>query len=178
MQRLTNLDRAEILPVNMNELIRDVATFVTHSEDTPPEIELNLNPIPTIQARPQFISAVMSTLMTGGVRDHGKPTKITVTTTETGGNVQITVDDPSAEVPEAAMAESLDPTFQVSGNRVQSCNWNLFNARQVIHQHNGEITVASAPGQGTRITITLPALPNTSAPTSQSRTSQPRTPKP
>jgi signal transduction histidine kinase len=49
-----------------------------------------------------------------------------------------------------------DPSFKVNGGRVASGNWSLFNTRQIVYEHGGEIRVETAKGEGTTVHILLP----------------------
>jgi two-component system, NtrC family, sensor kinase len=49
-----------------------------------------------------------------------------------------------------------DPGFKVYGTRVSSGNWSLFNSRQIIFEHGGDISIDSAVGKGTTVCVTLP----------------------
>jgi signal transduction histidine kinase len=49
-----------------------------------------------------------------------------------------------------------EPSLRVEGSRVSSSNWSLFNSRQVIYEHGGEIRIDTAPGEGTAFRVTLP----------------------
>ena len=50
-----------------------------------------------------------------------------------------------------------DPGFQKSGSRIASGNWSLFNSRQIVFEHGGEIRISSMEGKGTTVWVTLPA---------------------
>jgi signal transduction histidine kinase len=60
---------------------------------------------------------------------------------------------------EPAEADTIfEPGFKVQGGRVLGGNWSLFTTRQIIHEHGGEIWLETAPGQGTTVHVSLPAL--------------------
>ena len=49
-----------------------------------------------------------------------------------------------------------DPGFRVSDARVSAGNWSLFNIRQVVYEHGGDIQIESAEGKGTLVSVTIP----------------------
>ena len=51
-----------------------------------------------------------------------------------------------------------DPSFKVAEGRVSSGNWSLFNARQIVYEHGGDIRLETATGEGTALHITLPVV--------------------
>jgi signal transduction histidine kinase len=50
-----------------------------------------------------------------------------------------------------------DPGFKIPGSRIASGNWSLFNSRQIVFEHGGDIRIASSEGKGTTVWVTLPA---------------------
>jgi signal transduction histidine kinase len=49
-----------------------------------------------------------------------------------------------------------DPSFKVTDNRVSSGNWSLFNTRQIVYEHGGDIRINTAKGKGAAFHVTLP----------------------
>jgi signal transduction histidine kinase len=39
---------------------------------------------------------------------------------------------------------------------VAAGNWSMFNSRQIVREHGGDIRISTREGQGTRVTIVLP----------------------
>ncbi len=52
-----------------------------------------------------------------------------------------------------------DPSFEVQGQRVAAGNWELFNSRQLIREHHGDIRTERLSGGGVRFLVTLPITP-------------------
>ena len=51
-----------------------------------------------------------------------------------------------------------EPQLKVSGGRVASGNWSLFNARQIVYEHGGTISMETSPGSGTAVHVVLPVV--------------------
>jgi signal transduction histidine kinase len=58
MQRFTNLDRNELLPVDLNSLLQDVADMLKSGVKDKVDLVLNFRPLPRVLLRPQQMSAV------------------------------------------------------------------------------------------------------------------------
>ena len=156
MQRFTNLDRAEILPVNVNKLLEDVAEIVKDAIEKPVRFERDFGPVPEIEARPQVMSAALSALLHSAAEASPEDEPVRLATRFEGGRIWIEVEDRGPGMtPEEAKA-AMEPGFRVEGSRVAACNWNLFAARQIVRQHGGEISIRTAPGEGKTLTVTLP----------------------
>jgi signal transduction histidine kinase len=70
--------------------------------------------------------------------------------------VLVLIEDSGHGMDSQSLAHIFDPSFRESGGRMAAGNWSMFNARQVVREHRGDIRIASEPGQGTRISVVLP----------------------
>ncbi|HZQ38526.1 MAG TPA: PAS domain-containing sensor histidine kinase [Dehalococcoidia bacterium] len=61
-------------------------------------------------------------------------------------------------IPEADLPRVFDRFFRAGnvGERLPGTGIGLAGAREIVHQHGGEITIASREGEGTTVTVTLP----------------------
>ena len=69
------------------------------------------------------------------------------------GTLSVTVEDEGPGIPADVQAHMFDTGFTTKDG---GSGVGLAVTRRVIEQHGGAITVDSAPGKGTRITVTLP----------------------
>jgi len=158
MQRFTNMDRKEILLVDLNSLLQDVVDALKLQIKEGVTLELDLQPIPRISVRPQQISAVFSNLLQNAVEGLTSAGNVWLTTCQAGSQLQIVVRDDGRGVSAEELASIFDPSFKVKAGRVATGNWGLFSCRQIIREHGGEIEIQSTPGQGTTVRVTLPGV--------------------
>jgi two-component system sporulation sensor kinase A len=71
-------------------------------------------------------------------------------------DVEVTIRDNGRGMTPEQVDTMFDPSFKVEGRRVASGNWSLFNARQIVYEHGGTISVETAPGSGTTVHVVLP----------------------
>lgn len=160
MQRFTHLDRAEILSVDINELVIDVITLLETSGDEQPELEFYFDELPPVVCRAQHLVTVFSNVVRNAVaacRDTGRPGKIFIRTQRRGDAVEVEIEDNGKGIPSEQLAHIFDPGFRVLGGRMAAGNWSLFSARQIVREHGGDIRIASEVDKGTRISITIPS---------------------
>jgi CheY-like chemotaxis protein/anti-sigma regulatory factor (Ser/Thr protein kinase) len=76
--------------------------------------------------------------------------------------VELTVHDTGIGMPDAVRARLFEPFFTTKGSR--GTGLGLSMVRGIISQHGGTIDVVSASGQGTAVTVRLPAAPEAVCP--------------
>jgi signal transduction histidine kinase len=156
MQRFTNLDRAEVLPVDLNSLLRDVASIVGDSVERGQAFEFRLETLPSVEVRPQLISAVFSALFQNALDATPEENPVRITSAIDGDSVRIEIWSGGKRLSDAELEAALDPGFRVKDGRVAACNWSVFSASQVVREHGGEISLASGES-GTVVRVSLPA---------------------
>lgn len=157
MQRFANLDRAEVQEANLNDLIGDVCSLLEPQLKDRAMVELDLQPLPLVRCRPQQISAVFSNLLSNAADALPDRGRIVISTRREDSRIEVRISDDGRGMKPEQVAAAFDPAFKIADGRVSSGNWSLFNSRQIIREHGGEIQIASGGlGRGATVTITLP----------------------
>lgn len=157
MQRFSNLDKAEVLEADINELLSDAAAMAKAQMEGKVKMELDLDPLPPLLCRPTQLSAVFHGLLSNAASaiQNGNGV-IHVASRSSPESVEVRIEDSGKGMSKEELAAIFEPQFQISGARIASGNWSMFSFRRIIREHGGEIVVESKVGQGTRIRITLP----------------------
>jgi signal transduction histidine kinase len=158
MQRFTNLDRNELLPIDLNSLLQDVADMLKSGVKDEVDIELSFRPLPRVLLRPQQMSAVFSNLLQNAIDGLDGGGHVSLATRQINSQLEVIVQDDGKGMSAEELATIFDPAFKVKSGRVSTGNWSLFSSRQIIREHGGEIEIQSSRGQGTRVRVTLPCL--------------------
>ncbi len=156
IQRFTNLDRAEITPVQIDKMLQDVAHMVRADGGTGTEIALTTTELPPVVLKPQSISGVFSRLMHNAVKASAGRGPVEVNAAPENGHILVSVQDHGNGLSDQQLRELFLPGFTTRDGRVEASKWGLFTARQIIREHGGEISASRAANGGTRITILLP----------------------
>jgi signal transduction histidine kinase len=156
VQRFTNLDQAEVQAADLNDMLKDVTALVSPDLKKTAHFELDLQPLPALVCRPQQLSVVFSNIVNNAVTAVNGNGKVVISTRQNGSEIQIDVEDNGRGMSSRDMHTIFDPGFRVAEGRVATGNWSMFSSRQIVREHGGEIRIASAEGQGTRVTVTLP----------------------
>lgn len=159
LRRFVNLEEADLKSADLNELVSDV-TLLYQEELQQGGIRLEFDlqkGLSPLTCRPQLLTAVFSTLLSNAIHAVNGDGRILIRTREQDSQVEVAVRDNGRGMSREQADTIFDPTFKVAGSRVSSGNWSLFNSRQIVYEHGGEIRLETAEGKGTTVYVTLPA---------------------
>lgn len=155
MKHLSNLDRAEVQVVNLNELWVDIVALLGGQLGGKADVKLDLKPLPPVKCRPQQLSAVFSNLLRNAAAAIETAGTIKITSDQRGADVVVEVHDDGKGIPPERLSRLFDPAFRVQGGRVGT-SWGLFVSRSIISEHGGQLEISSSVGRGTTAKIILP----------------------
>ncbi len=158
MQRFTNMDRTEVLLVDLNLLLQDVVEILKSQIENDVSLELDLQRIAQVRVHPHQVSAVFSNLLHNAVDGLENGGHIWLTTCQIGSQVRTVVRDDGRGISAEELASIFDPSFKIKAGRVATGNWGLFSCRQIVREHGGEIEIESTPGSGTIVRVMLPCV--------------------
>jgi signal transduction histidine kinase len=103
------------------------------------------------------LSQVWINLIDNAIGAAGPSGVVKVSVKAHDGTVAVEVEDDGPGIPPATLKRIFDPFFTTK-EVGQGTGLGLSVARQIVQQHRGKISVQTAPGAGTRFTVTLPEL--------------------
>ena len=159
LRRFVTLEEAELKSADLNELLADVALL--HEDGIRAgqiRLELDLErQLAPLTCRPQLLTAVFSSLLSNAIQAVNGEGRISIQTRQGDSGVEVTIRDNGKGMTPDEADRVFDPILRVSEGRVSSANWSLFNARQIVYEHGGDIRLETSPGQGTTVSVSLPA---------------------
>jgi signal transduction histidine kinase len=158
LRRLASLEDAETKPADLNELLTDVALIHEQAlHERGIRLDFDLEHLPPFDCRPQLLSAAFSALLSNAIDAVRGGGRIEISTRRRGPQVEITIRDNGRGMSPEEADGIFDPSLKIEGGRVASGNWSLFNSRQIVYEHGGEIRLNTAEGAGTSMSVILPA---------------------
>ncbi|HXV59722.1 MAG TPA: ATP-binding protein [Vicinamibacteria bacterium] len=157
IQRFTNLDRAEVQTVDLNELLSDVVAL---AQEPSIDIELRSVPLPSIRCHRQSLSSSLTGLLRCAIeacRRNDAYGKIVITTEASGDRLVIRIEDNGGGMTPDQVTRLFNPAFQIADGRISTGDWGLFTARQVVQKQGGEIRVHSQLGKGSTFVVSVPS---------------------
>lgn len=138
------------------QLRRTILLFETQLSAKQIELELNLNTA-DIVADEELLKHVWINLLSNAIKFSPEGGTISVEVGEACGQVEVSVADCGAGMDEDVRKHLFDKFYQGDPSRATEGNGlGLSLAQKIVELSDGEIAVESAPGKGTRFTITLP----------------------
>ncbi len=176
---------SEMEPVDVNALLRRLAdllrrTLQRSSKMSPiprPRIRivLELEPnLPMIQARRSMLYHTFLNLCLNGLEAMDDTGTLTLRSyvEPGGGYVSVTVEDTGRGMSEEVKSRIFEPFFTTKDDQPNpGTGLGLSMVQSMVREHKGRVTVESAPGEGSKFVVTLPAgAESPRKPTPHSRT--------
>jgi two-component system NtrC family sensor kinase len=150
-------------PTNVNQLIERALFLIKHKMDLAQvKPVLDLAPqLPVIMCDPSQVEQALLALCINAVEAMPNGGTVTVRTYPMpDGGIATAVEDTGLGISDEVRAHIFEPFFTTKEEgEGKGLGLGLAVVYGIVQRHNGTIDVASAPGQGTRFTLTLPAAP-------------------
>jgi signal transduction histidine kinase len=156
LHRFTNLDRADVSVVNINDLLRNAVELLPPHLRVKANVNLDLRPLPPLKCRPQQLNAVFSNLLKNATESLEARTDVFVSSSQSNGDILVRFRDQGRGIPKDRLTQLFEPGLLEKDGRISIGNWGLFNSRSILVNHGGDIAIESVEGQGTTVTVRLP----------------------
>ncbi len=150
-------------PTDVNKIIDRSLFLLKHKMDlvqVRPDLDLAAR-LPAIMCDPAQIEQALLALCINAVEAMPSGGTLTIRTAPSGaGGVEVAVEDNGVGMDDEVRAHIFEPFFTTKGEgEGKGLGLGLAVVYGIVQRHNGTIDVASAPGNGTRFTVVLPAAP-------------------
>ena len=148
-------------PVSLTEVCEDAIRLMRGKvQDCGLTLSLKADNVPEIEADYRGLKQVMLNLISNAVKFTPEGGEITVSVAREGaGRMRIAVTDTGIGIAEADLARLAQPFEQVEGQHsktTQGTGLGLALTKSLIELHGGEMTMTSAPGEGTTVSFDIP----------------------
>ena len=121
--------------------------------------------LPPVLADRTLLARALTNLVENAVQAMPGGGTLTITGRQDDGRVELRLTDTGVGMDETAAAHAFEPYFST---KTGGSGLGLANAKRNIEREGGTVTIASAPGEGTTVTVTLRAAAEPPAPTGDS----------
>jgi len=114
-------------------------------------------PLPALDVDPHRVVQMLSNLVGNAIKFTPSGGRVEMRARADGGRVVLVVSDTGPGISREALPHVFDRFWQGAHSHDIGAGLGLSISRAIAQSHGGDLAVESAPGQGTRFTITLPA---------------------
>ncbi|MCE8051762.1 HAMP domain-containing histidine kinase [Halomonas daqingensis] len=159
IRTFANIDRAEFIAVDVNELVQTAVNLVRteHGQELP--ITLSLQHLPNLSGYPAKLAQALFNALDNAAAALGEQGAITVSTAVRDGEIEVAIVDNGHGMSAEVKAHAFDP-FYTTRDVGQGTGLGLCVVRDVVRAHRGRLQLESAEGRGTTLTLWFPLLEN------------------
>jgi two-component system sensor histidine kinase BaeS len=144
--------------IDLGGLARDAAaTLAPQFEAAAVELDLRIHPV-LVRADPYRLSQVLTNLLTNALKFTPAGGAVSVVVESDGSAASLVVSDTGIGIPAEDQPRVFDRFWRGRHSRpVAGSGIGLTVVAELVRAHGGNVAVESAPGEGTRMTVTLPS---------------------
>lgn len=162
LRNFTHLDRSKVVRTDINETLKTVIYIARSSIPSGIRIVEQLGDIPAVACNPSQLNQVFLNLITNAAQAIADQGEIGIRTAVSGKQVVIEVCDNGSGIPDHVLPHIFE-TYFTTKPQGEGTGLGLAIARDIVHNHGGNIAVTPGADQGTCFTVTLPVnAPDTS----------------
>ena len=143
------------ITINVNAIVKKTALLVEMDLEAQ-NISLDLklaDTLPKIEADDDKLNQVFLNLFLNGIQAMDSGGILTIRSHLKGKNVAVVVEDTGGGIEGENLQKVFDPYFTTKRD---GTGLGLALSAKIIEEHEGEIVIASQPGEGTRVEVVLP----------------------
>jgi two-component system, NtrC family, sensor kinase len=166
--RYARLPKPQLVRGQLNETVRDLLDFVRPElTSAGVALEQRLAPdLPEVQADVAQVRQLLLNLVRNAREAMPAGGALFVGTRPADGDVLVEVRDTGPGIPPERLGRVFDPFFTT---KERGTGLGLALAQEIAQEHGGQLTLSSAPGQGTTFTLRLPRAPAEARPATPSQ---------
>ena len=151
-------------PFAFNNIVAKVVeTQQKKVEEAGLELETHIEPNLMLLGDPYHLEQVVDCLLDNAIKFTPEGGQVQIEAYEESGQICLTVADTGIGIDESDLEHIFSGFYQVDGSttrRYDGLGLGLTVVKAVTQSHNGQISVESDPGHGSRFTVKFPAMPS------------------
>jgi signal transduction histidine kinase len=156
LQNLTAASQRALEEVDLHRIVRQSLALLGPRVPPSIRIETALEPVPPLHARAGQLEQVTVNLLDNAIRALPSGGTIRVRTAREGDEVVLSVNDDGIGMTDDVRRQACEPFFTTRAAG-EGSGLGLAIVASIVRGHHGTLEIRSAPGQGSEITIRLPA---------------------
>lgn len=164
LRKLTELESREIerAPVNVAALLEEAFSIAQDRASSERSLSLSIPqapwPLPEIPGDQDLLFLAIHNLIDNAIKFTGPDDRVEVRAFDDGANIVVEVADTGPGIPEDELPFIWDELYRGKGARgIPGSGLGLALVRAIAERHQGRVSLRSRKGQGTVVTLRLPA---------------------
>ena len=158
LRNFTHIDEAEFQTTDLHLGLDSTLTLLGSEIPETTSVVREYGDIPDVYCSPGQINQVFINLLRNAVQAVDGAGCVTVETSFAGGRVHVQIADTGKGIAAEKIEHIFEPGFSDEQGRVKLVT-GLSSAYSIVQQNGGDIACESAPGHGSRFTVSLPVEP-------------------
>ena len=157
LKSFSRQDDSECKPADINKCIKSTLNIVWNEVKYKAEVKQEYGNLPLIKCYPQKLNQVFMNFIVNAshaIEDKGE---ISIRTWDGDSSIHVAIADTGTGIPEDKLEKIFEPFFTTKPDG-KGTGLGLSICSEIIHQHNGKISVDSEVGKGTCFTIKIPVI--------------------
>jgi hemerythrin-like metal-binding protein len=155
LKDFSHVDESDWQEADLNAGLESTLNVVWNELKYKARIERDFGVLPPVRCLPAQLNQVFMNLLVNSAQAIETQGTIRIRTRDEGGRVQIEIADTGKGIPPEIQSRIFEPFFTTKPVG-QGTGLGLSISWDIVRRHGGRIAVESAPGKGSRFTITLP----------------------
>ena len=155
LKSFARLDEAEYKMADLNQGLESTLNIVWNELKYKAKVTKSYGDLPQTMCNPGQLNQVFMNLLINAAQAIEHQGEIDITTRKTGDAIVIEISDTGCGIAPDKLNRIFEP-FYTTKEVGKGTGLGLFIVYDIVEKHDGEITVDSRVGQGTRFTISLP----------------------
>jgi signal transduction histidine kinase len=148
--------------IAVGPLLQELASSSSSlADDAGIQVELSIpSDLPSVLGDEPALRRVFQNLLGNAIKYGASGRWIGVSARKSGNHVRVTVADRGMGIPPAEQARIFEPFYRATdavAAQIQGAGLGLSLVQRIVEAHGGQVSVKSAPGQGSEFTVQLPA---------------------
>ena len=155
LKTFSHSDESRKEKVDVHEVIQSAVNIVWNEIKYKAELVKEYSDLPYIFCYPQQLSQVFLNLLMNASQSITEKGKITIRTMSDGDMVVVEIEDTGCGMSDNVQKHLFEPFFTTKPVG-KGTGLGLSLVYNIIEKHNGTISIVSAEGKGTKVTVSLP----------------------